>query len=273
MEASFGRTFSEVRLHSGPEVDKAADSLRASAFTLGSDIYLHSEGPDLGTTAGRTVLGEELAHVAQGIGTTSLERVTSPSEPLEQEAREAGLAAAAGQHVTVSPPAQASAAIARRIGNKATATETIPPEALALLESITRSLDSALEQLRKEPPDLVGAWATMYGPQDPAYTIGSFLRRQFPSEFSGVFETAAAYADKGWTVLDAIARPAELGGQSVLSLIEFQLLNAHAQLRGLSEELGGDVVAEGIAGGQGGSLPGSVPELPRRQPWEPPPFF
>jgi hypothetical protein len=64
-EPRFGHDFSHVRVHTGPEAAESARSINALAYTLGKDLVF-SRGqyaPD--TTAGRTLLAHELAHVSQ----------------------------------------------------------------------------------------------------------------------------------------------------------------------------------------------------------------
>jgi hypothetical protein len=113
MEAAFGRDFSRVQIHSGPEVDQAAEGLHAAAFTVGDGIYMPSALPGFDDPFGKQVLGEELAHVAQGAGTDGLERVTNPGEMAEREAQAAGRLAATGQKVVVSAAPEAAGAVAR----------------------------------------------------------------------------------------------------------------------------------------------------------------
>jgi len=65
MEPRFGFDFSEVRIHSDAQAMNAAESMNASAFTLGNDISF-SRGqylPD--TSEGRHLLAHELTHVVQ----------------------------------------------------------------------------------------------------------------------------------------------------------------------------------------------------------------
>ncbi len=121
MAASFGRSFSEVRLHTGPKIDQTAELLGASAFTIGADIYLHSRVPDPDRDPGRVLLAEELAHVAQGVGTRTVERVTSPNEPMERQAKQAALAAVAGERPAVTVSMQARSAVACQKGTQAKA--------------------------------------------------------------------------------------------------------------------------------------------------------
>ena len=113
MEASFGQNFGEVQIHSGPEVDQAVQSLDAAAFTVSDDIYLSSAVPGPDQALGREVLGEELAHVAQGVGREGVDRVTAPDETAERHAHSAGRAAAAGEPAEVNSAPEASTALAR----------------------------------------------------------------------------------------------------------------------------------------------------------------
>jgi hypothetical protein len=113
MEASFGRDFGQVQIHAGPEVDQAAQALDAAAFTVGDGIYVHSGVPGFEDPFGRQVLGEELAHVAQGAGVGGVGRVTDTGERAEKEARAAGRAAAAGENASVDAAPQMESAVAR----------------------------------------------------------------------------------------------------------------------------------------------------------------
>jgi hypothetical protein len=113
MEGSFGRSFSNVRLHSGPAVDAAAQGMGAAAFTVGPDIYLHSSVPGPEHDMGRLVLAEELAHVAQGVGTKGADRILDPSSAVEAEAHHAAWAAAHGERATVAAAPDAANATGR----------------------------------------------------------------------------------------------------------------------------------------------------------------
>jgi len=62
MEAAFGTSFGDVRVHSGPEAASNAAALQARAYTIGSDIVQGESGADDHTMA------HELAHVVQNRG-------------------------------------------------------------------------------------------------------------------------------------------------------------------------------------------------------------
>lgn len=64
-EPRFGRDFSGVRVHAGGRAAELAQSVSARAYTVGSDVVFGAGEWSPGTTAGRTLLAHELAHVAQ----------------------------------------------------------------------------------------------------------------------------------------------------------------------------------------------------------------
>jgi hypothetical protein len=65
MEASFGEDFSAVRVHTGGEAAASAKSIRALAYTAGSDVVFDSGRYAPETGEGRKLLAHELAHVTQ----------------------------------------------------------------------------------------------------------------------------------------------------------------------------------------------------------------
>ncbi|MDQ5820822.1 MAG: DUF4157 domain-containing protein, partial [Actinomycetota bacterium] len=65
MEASFGQSFEDVRIHAGPRGAESARSLGALAFTLGRDVSFATGQYAPGTSAGRRLIAHELAHVVQ----------------------------------------------------------------------------------------------------------------------------------------------------------------------------------------------------------------
>lgn len=77
MGDAFGADFSGVRLHRGAESDSLNRSLGARAFTSGSSVFLGSEAPSPGTSAGDRLLAHELTHtLQQGSATVSRSSVT-----------------------------------------------------------------------------------------------------------------------------------------------------------------------------------------------------
>ncbi|MFL6245704.1 MAG: DUF4157 domain-containing protein [Thermoanaerobaculia bacterium] len=86
VESRFGHDFSQVRIHSGSEAERSAESIGASAFTVGSNIVF---GPG---AYNRQRLAHELTHVVQQSGGGS----GAPSSTAEAEARRNGERVSAG---------------------------------------------------------------------------------------------------------------------------------------------------------------------------------
>jgi len=70
-EPRFGENFSQVRLHTDTNAAQMASSLNAKAFTLGNDIAFASNSYSPHTSAGKNLLGHELAHVIQQRGSNA----------------------------------------------------------------------------------------------------------------------------------------------------------------------------------------------------------
>ena len=64
-EPRFGHDFSNVRVHTGVNASKIAESVYARAFTLGNNIVFGHGQYSTGTDKGRRLLGHELTHVIQ----------------------------------------------------------------------------------------------------------------------------------------------------------------------------------------------------------------
>ena len=65
MQSALGASFADVRIHADAEAAELSRSLRAQAFTYGSDIYFGAGKFDPDRTEGRRLLAHELAHVVQ----------------------------------------------------------------------------------------------------------------------------------------------------------------------------------------------------------------
>jgi uncharacterized protein DUF4157 len=75
MEERFGGELSQVRAHTGPEAEAAADMLDARAFTVGKSIVFGKGEYSPGTADGRRLIAHELAHVSQQAdGETQVQR-------------------------------------------------------------------------------------------------------------------------------------------------------------------------------------------------------
>ena len=65
LEPRFGADFSAVRIHADGRASSLARSLRARAFTVGSDVVFRKGAYSPATASGRSLLAHELAHVVQ----------------------------------------------------------------------------------------------------------------------------------------------------------------------------------------------------------------
>ena len=88
-ETRFGRDFSQVRIHTGAEAATSADSISATAYTVGNQIAFGQGAYQPKTFEGRKLLAHELTHVVQqrnansSIGSLVLD---SANSRFEQEA-------------------------------------------------------------------------------------------------------------------------------------------------------------------------------------------
>ncbi|MDN5794386.1 MAG: DUF4157 domain-containing protein [Intrasporangium sp.] len=105
METRFGHDFARVRVHDGELAARAAASLDARAFTVGSDIVL-APGMWSQTRSGRRLIAHELAHVVQQ-GPIRPEAATGLRVSSESDAAEAEAERAASLAVETSPPEHA----------------------------------------------------------------------------------------------------------------------------------------------------------------------
>ena len=83
MEPAFGADFSSVRIHTGADVDVAADGLQARAFTMGHDVYIRRSDYRPGTGDGDELIAHELAHTLQQGGSRIRRRAVDPVEVRE----------------------------------------------------------------------------------------------------------------------------------------------------------------------------------------------
>ena len=79
MERSFGHDFSRVRVHTDSQASASAESIRAHAYTVGSDIVFRAGRYDTGSQAGQRLLAHELTHVVQQGASAPLAR-TQPAQ-------------------------------------------------------------------------------------------------------------------------------------------------------------------------------------------------
>lgn len=90
MEPRFGHNFSDAHIHNDGKASESARVVNARAFTLEDNVAFAAGQYSPGTTEGQRLLAPELTHVIQQNGAitqpTSQLEVSSPTDPLEQEA-------------------------------------------------------------------------------------------------------------------------------------------------------------------------------------------
>ena len=67
-EPRFGRSFEDVRIHTGPEAEGAAADLQAKAFATGNDVFFGKGEYAPNMDSGKHLMAHELAHVVQQSG-------------------------------------------------------------------------------------------------------------------------------------------------------------------------------------------------------------
>lgn len=78
LEPRFGVDFSPVRIHAGSEAAQLSRSIRAHAFTIGSDIFFGEGEYQPQSDTGRRLLSHELTHVVQQTGAQLQRAVLTP---------------------------------------------------------------------------------------------------------------------------------------------------------------------------------------------------
>jgi Domain of unknown function (DUF4157) len=111
MEPRFGYDFSRVRVHTGPEAQRATQSIGAAAFTFDRHIVL---GTPPTQAAGRGLLAHELAHVIQQGDAGRPTRVSYPHEAIELAADRAAYAVASGRPARLTPQSHLAGIIMRQ---------------------------------------------------------------------------------------------------------------------------------------------------------------
>ena len=94
MEAAFGHTFSEVKVHSSDEASKLSTELGAKAFTTGKDIFFGEGAYEPSSKAGKRLIAHELIHTIQqehAVNTARPLSIGQCDDSFEQKANELAL--------------------------------------------------------------------------------------------------------------------------------------------------------------------------------------
>ena len=80
MEAVFGHSLEDVRVHDSRHAGEVARRLGAEAFTIGADVFGDAQGLSAETAEGLGLMAHELTHVVQQTQPVPLGRSHAPSE-------------------------------------------------------------------------------------------------------------------------------------------------------------------------------------------------
>ncbi len=178
MEASFGHSFANVRVHEGPEARRAAASIGAAAFTTGDDVAIGA-GQALDSPMGHRLVAHELGHV--------LQHRRHPR--LVEHARVSGRGGAAEREATSLAVAAFPHPLARRRG----ARSPVRLEAVEIGAGVDRQdLDAGVGGAGPAPPATTpspGASAS-----DVAVLVKAWLDYAVPGVAAGIGDPDRAYA-------------------------------------------------------------------------------
>ena len=109
MEAGFGRSFADVRVHTDGAAGRSAASVDAHAYTSGRELVFAHGRYDPATPAGRHLLAHELAHVVQQRRSPSpgpIQRFTAYSSAEQTGGKSRGWTHPGGKDMRVSDDGQ-----------------------------------------------------------------------------------------------------------------------------------------------------------------------
>jgi hypothetical protein len=147
MESAFGRSLADVRVHDGPAADRAAEQLRARAFSFGTAVAFAEGQFRPAAPEGRGLLAHEIAHVLQG---------GAPDDAqAEAEADRAVRALAAGDRPRVTH--RAGPPRVHRVGKAAAPPPPVPAPATTALPASTPGTVTAPQTAPAQPATTAGS--------------------------------------------------------------------------------------------------------------------
>jgi hypothetical protein len=204
IEKSLQTDMSQVRVHDDARSNKAADNMRARAFTYGSDIYLGSK--ERATDV--SLMAHEAAHVVQQQQAPAVQMF--PASPTtsshEAEARHAAAAAMAGQTYNVQNRTGSSTiqlqeeesywdsfsgAVSERVSG---VTESVRETAEQGIEYVGETAERGLDWARERAWSLVERYAPRLEPilrEGPA-GVASWIGDKVVAGFENLFDTLTA---------------------------------------------------------------------------------
>ncbi len=122
MESRLGADFSDVRVHTDAKATESAQSVRAHAYTVGTDVVFQSDKYHPESDSGKRMLAHELTHVVQqksgpveGTPAPGGIKISHPSDSFEQAAeRSADLAMSPSSTSSPAPLTSTSVRVQRQ---------------------------------------------------------------------------------------------------------------------------------------------------------------
>jgi uncharacterized protein DUF4157 len=172
-EPRFGHDFGSVRVHDDARADASARSVRALAYTVGSQVVFRTGRFSPASGDGRRLLAHELAHVVQQSGASagaSSGRALSTVPANDRGEREADRVAAA---VIASPDRRPPTAGLSAPAVARVADEKEPEPATAMSPAAVEAASGAADGAAADPPDKIEY--TTQGPQptDPTSELST----------------------------------------------------------------------------------------------------
>src|SRR5271157_1434356 len=234
-EPRFARDFSQVRIHTGAEADRAAREMNALAYTIGSAIAFAGGRYSPETSAGQRLLAHELTHVVQQGHAGS-----SSSAVIQRQAAPETENAPAGPPQRESPASAQPALVVDDDAQQIGAGQMRKSEFLSRLKTeVCRESEDAMKGTGRttEGCPYVEKWFGYYAEKDSRYVERS-LKKYAP-------EAAGATSASHYIPLVAarVRRSVEVWART-------------GEITGVPDELAGAVMGGEILGSIGGVLSG-----------------
>jgi hypothetical protein len=189
MEPRFGTEFGPVRIHTGERAAASAQALNARAYAAGRSIVFGAGEYQPHTTAGRELMGHELAHVVQQTGMPMVRREPQPGAKDDDKAKQEQGGGGARQPAPVNDISDNPMHEEREI----TAFDVTPGNKRPWnLNKLTKTIVTALQADERAYIRVLGVYPTIAGEDEPkqnAFERADTVRRALiqwigPGKFS-----------------------------------------------------------------------------------------
>ncbi len=203
MESRLGHDFSDVRVHTGAQAADSARSVGAHAYTVGSEVVLGANHPDLSSAPGQRLLAHELTHVVQ-----------QRSGPVDGAPSPGG--------IMVSDPADRFEIEAERVAERVTATTAEPGN--------TPRTDAKSHARLQEPSGDPSSAIQRFAVSDPPSALAkSTIRARYFGATDGAFRlTEESTGEYLWVKGTNEAPQRQTYASKVLKLVNVETPDVHA---------------------------------------------